>query len=105
MRQDKKVRYLKRMHYENLVKMCKSDNETIEHKCMCPIEFGELKSGEDYSNDPCSVCRAFIKLRQTKLLDFGRSLMPVNCPCLVLGVDEAMRRTRSAVKTYKQRKI
>ncbi len=106
MRQDKKVRYLKHMHYKNLVKMCKRTNKRIEDEVDCPLEYAKLKCGEDYSNDPCSVCRAFIGLRKTKLVEFGENtLMALNCPCLVLGIGEAMRRTRSAVKTYKKRGI
>ncbi len=111
MRQDKKVRYLKKMHYKNLVKMCKRTDKNIEDHAVCPLEYAKLQHGEDYSNDPCSVCRAFIQLRKTRMEYFdgpvtGESIgLPLNCPCLVLGIDEAMRRTRSAVKTYKKRGI
>jgi hypothetical protein len=101
MRIDKKVRYLKKMHYKNLTKMCTNSNAMIKTRAMCPLEYEKLQIGEDYSNDPCSVCRAFIKLRDTKLVSRGYDvLVPINCPCLVLGIVEAMKRTRKAMKDY-----
>jgi hypothetical protein len=58
----------------------------IRHKC--PASEGYSLAIDDNQVDPrCNVCRAFINLKY----DYG-------CPCLLLGEDTAIQRTKAALK-------
>lgn len=109
----KEMRYTFETHYKALKKflaMIKGKEKHIDSHC--PLEFDKLseKNGYEspYVNDECAVCRKFIKLRKVKHLEFdpedGRpiSTYTVKCPCLVLGHEEAYKRTVKAVKEFEK---
>lgn len=107
------IQYTKKRHYSNVRKMCKFEDSKIESHTMCPLEFDEgtntiTGTTENFENSPCVICRKFIRLRKTRKIIFeavGKDgnchVETVGCPCLVLGIDEAMDRTRKALKHYR----
>ncbi len=81
------IKYTKAMHVANLRKLLDAGMLCD----LCPANAQEEIAGLTY--DCCDVCQDFIevemKYRQTH-----------ECPCHALGEEEALRRTRLALKGY-----
>ena len=81
------IEYTKVMHVENLKKLL--DMGVLCDRC--PANAQDEIAGLTYGC--CDVCQDFIEI-ETKYRQTGE------CPCNMLGEEEALRRTRLALKGY-----
>ena len=76
---EKPIVYTKDIHAESMVEIIAQEDPC----CCCPCNVAK----EDYR---CEVCRTFIGIHSA----------PARCPCHILGLEEAIRRTRIALEEY-----
>jgi hypothetical protein len=88
--------YTTRIHAARLLAMLRQGSISIKCPAAYRFFYEDMPNEGNWSNDPCKVCADFISCHTRR---------GIRCPCLVLGEEEAVERSKEALNNLYGRKV